>query len=423
MNFFARFKKLFLIVGFLALIALLAYFIWKLFFSFSPFVPSAEQTEEPAVIDGLPVVGPGTGIIIDGSPVGGLSPAGPVSTSKPGNAINDNSLFTPSQTAVGGLTKTTTINRNPSLNITLNNSGNLQYYDRSDGKFYKLNSDGTKTTLSDRVFHSVKNIAWDSAGEKAVLEYPDGNKIVYDFNNQKQATLPAHWEDFSFSSDGKQLVSKSIGYNTSDSWLVVSKDDGSQATAIEKIGNNYDKVYSAWSPAGQIAALYVEGVDFNRQEVYFIGLNKENFKSTIIEGRGFQPQWSPDGSRLLYSVYNSADNYNPRLWVVNASTDTIGQDRRQLTLQTWANKCTFASPTDLYCAVPEDLPRGAGLIPQLADNYKDLLYKIDLTTGSQKLIAIPDGFYTISQMAVSEEQDYLYFTDKYSGAIQQVRLK
>lgn len=423
MNFFARFKKLFLILGFLALVAVIGYFIWRLFFSSEPITTPPTGTETPGTIGEFPSVGPGTGTIIEPGETGDL----PVTSEQPGLSGGqnppDNNLYTPSPIAVGGLTETATVNRNPSLNITLDNSGQLQYYDRSDGKFYKLNTDGTKTALSDRVFHSVQNVVWAPGSDKAVIEYPDGSKITYDFSSQKQVTLPSHWQDFSFSADGNKLVSKSIGYDTSDSWLIVSNADGSQATGIEKIGDNYDKVYSAWSPGNQIAALYTEGVDFNRQEVYFVGLNKENFKSTIIEGRGFQPQWSSEGSRLLYSVYNSADDYNPRLWVVDAASDTIGQNRRQLTLQTWASKCAFASDTEVYCAVPEELPKGAGLLPQLADDTKDLLYKIDLASGSQKLIAIPDGYYNISQIAVPKDQNYLYFTDKYSGSVYQIKLR
>ncbi len=423
MNFFARFKKLFIVIGFFALVFIIGYFIWRLFFRAEPPAPPSSGTETPGIIGGLPSVGPGTGTIIEPGGISTLPGTGGSTGLSGGQNPGDNSLFTPNEIAVGGLTETTVVNRNPSLNITLDNSGQLQYYDRTDGKFYKLNADGTKTTLSDRVFHSVQSVVWAPNSDKAVIEYPDGNKIVYNFSTQKQVTLPAHWEDFSFSADGNKLVSKSISYNTADSWLIVSNADGSQATGIEKIGNNYDKVYSNWSPGNQIAALYTEGVDFNRQEVYFVGLNGENFKSTIIEGRGFEPQWSSEGSRLLYSVYNSADNYNPRLWVVDATSDTIGQNRRQLNIQTWANKCTFASDTEVYCAVPEELPKGAGLLPQLADESKDLLYKIDLATGAQKLIAIPNGYYNISQIAVPETQDYLYFTDKYSGSVYQIKLR
>ena len=142
----------------------------------------------------------------------------------------------------------------------------------------------------------------------------------------------------------------------------------------------------------------------------------------MIEGRGLQSKWSTDGNTLLYSVYNSVDEMKPRLWIVDANVDQIGENRRSFNLQTWANKCTYATDTEIYCAVPEELQAGAGLFPELADRTKDNLYKIDLKTGTQKLIAIPDGAYNVSQILVPENQNNLYFTDKSTGMIYKVSL-
>jgi hypothetical protein len=171
-----------------------------------------------------------------------------------------------------------------------------------------------------------------------------------------------------------------------------------------------------------MVAMYTEGIDANSQNVFFVGLNGENFKSTVIEGRGLQYQWSTNGDKLLYSVYNTNDSSNPRLWIVDSTSDTIGENRKSFSLQTWASKCTFASDTEVYCAVPNSLPEGSGLFPDLADKTEDSLYKIDLTTGTQKLIAIPDGSYNISKVVVSTDQSSLYFTDKFSGSIYKVKL-
>lgn len=169
--------------------------------------------------------------------------------------------------------------------------------------------------------------------------------------------------------------------------------------------------------------MYTEGVDFDRNEVFFVGQNNENFKSTIVEGRGLQTQWSENGDKLLYSAYHSRDNYIPRLWIVGANGDNIGIGRRSLDLSTWANKCTFASNSEVYCAVPENLEAGAGMFPELADRSRDNLYKIDLNTNAKTLIAVPDGTFNVSDIMVPGAQDYLYFTDKTSGRIYQIRLR
>jgi len=113
----------------------------------------------------------------------------------------------------------------------------------------------------------------------------------------------------------------------------------------------------------------------------------------------------------------------PSLWVVNAQGENIGQNRTELGLTTWSDKCTFATNSDIYCAVPEILREGAGLFPELADQTRDLLYKIDLTTGAKKLIAIPQTDANISNIMVSGSQDTLYYTDKFTGRIYSVQLR
>lgn len=301
----------------------------------------------------------GTSTEPSGTGTGGLPNNGGPGTNIPGQGAPNTGL--PSQIADGGLTKTDLVNQTPTLSPTLSKDGNVQYYDKKDGKFYRLDSDGKKTLLSDKVFHSVSNITWAPDKNKAILVYPDGSKILYNFTTQKQATLPAHWKDFSFSPASDKIISKSMGLDQDNRWLVVSSDDGSGAKALEELGTQDKTVFPSWSPNNQIVAMYTEGVDFDRQEVFFVGLNGENFKSTIIEGRGFQSQWSTTGDKLLYSVYHTRDDLKPRLWLVDASSDTIGQERKSLDVQTWANKCTFASNTEIYCAVPNNLEKGAGL--------------------------------------------------------------
>ncbi len=412
MNFFRRYQKLFIIIVFLGVCFLIGYFIWSLFFK----APEKEVIvdEEGQVVVGFPEIATGTPGIIDEGDRGQLpfEPITPI-VPLPGDS---------SASASGGITSVTQLGDDKPLKPTLSSDGKVQYYNENDGKFYKIDENGNAILLSDRVFFSIENLTWAPDKNKAILEYPDGRKILYNFSTQKQASIPSHWQDFSFSPDSNKLVSKSIGLDPKNSWLVLSNDDGSKAVAIEKIGENADKVYPAWSPAQQIVGLYTKGVDFNRQEVFFIGQNEENFKSTIIEGRGLEFEWSTEGDRLLYSVWNTNDNLNPRLWLVNASVDTIGQSRRSLDLATWASKCTFATNTEIYCAVPENLEQGAGLFPELADKTKDNLYKIDLITGAKKLLAIPDGAYNVSDIMVPENQNVLYFTDKKSGELYKVEL-
>lgn len=414
MDWLVKYKKIFLVIIFVLIVFILGYLLYALFFKPTPPPAVTGEAISTTTPGGLPVARTGTGgIAPSGQPAGGLPPAGT------GEALSRGS-----QTAQGGLTQTTELNQIPSLGATLSANGNdLFYYNKQDGKFYRLTKDGQSTLLSDTVFHEVEKITWSPDKNKAILEYPDQAKIIYDFKNNQQISLPKHWKDFDFSPDGSKIVMKSMADSLDNRWLAVVDDQGSGAQRVAALGDKDDTVYPSWSPNNQTVALYTEGQGFDQQAVYFVGLNNENFKSLTIEGRGFEPKWSPQGDRLLYSVYSSSSDLKPELWIANAQGDNIGAGRVKLDVQTWADKCVFASKIDIYCAVPEKLEEGAGLFPELAKNTKDNLYKIDTQTGLKRLLAIPDGNFTMSNLIVSANGFYLYFTDANTGKINKIKLK
>jgi len=413
MLYLGHYKKFFLILGFLGISCAIGYLLWRLFFA--PMALPGQPITEPGSNSGLPSAGSSSPQTIPEDKVGSLPQSITIPDTRP-------LAGAPDVIAIGGLTRTEPATDVPVLNPQSNLNGGLNYYNKNDGLFYKINAEGQVSLLSDKVFYNVEKITWAPNSEKAVLEYPDGSKIVYNFTTKKQVTLPNNWEEFSFSPDSSQLAAKSLALDPKNNWLIISADDGSQAKNLEKIGTNENKVYVSWSPNKQIAAMYTKGLDFNRQEVFFVGLNGENFKSTIVEGRGFESLWSKTGDRLLYSVYNSDNNLNPKLWIVDAQGDQISQNRGSIGLNTWASKCSFASNDEVYCAVPNSLERGAGLFPELADQSQDSLYRINLQTGVKELLAIPDGAYNISQIIVPGN-DTLFFTDKQSGLLYKMRLR
>lgn len=424
MNLFTKYKKLFLVFGFIAITILLGWLLYKAFFTNNLLI-GPEVVNISTTTGGLPSSSEGGGQIVTSTGNGLFPGSENATTSGTYNPINSQqpNTSTPSDTALGGLTKVETLTQSPGLGSTLSATGGVQYYNKDDGYFYKLDKDGNAVKMSDRVFHDVSAITWAPSKNKAILEYPDGSKILYNFDTKKQVTYPKYWEDFSFSPQSDQVIAKSIGLDPDNRFLTVASDDGSRVTNLEEIGLNADKVQASWSPNNQIVATYTKSLDFDRQEVFFVGLNGENFKSTVVEGRGLNYTWSTTGDRLLYSVYNTNSEMKPKLWIVDAQGDTINTNRHSLEVNTWADKCTFASNTEIYCAVPTTLEAGAGLVREIADNASDELYKIDLTTGTKTLIAVPDGSFNVSNLMVSGSQDQLVFSDKNTGLLYKVKLK
>jgi len=413
MDFFKKYIKIFIIIGFILIVIILGYLLYALFFKSSQTPVVVEKPTATSTQGGLITAQPGTGqTTSSGRQIGGL----PEGTGQP--------ISQGSATALGGLTQTTELNRLPSLAATLSaNGSDLQYYNKQDGKFYRITKDGQTSLLSDTVFYEVEKITWSPDKNKAILEYPDQAKIIYNFENNRQISLPSHWKDFDFSPNGSKIVLKSLADNEANRWLAIINDDGTSAQRVAALGDKDDTVYPSWSPNNQTVAMYTEGVSYDQQKVYFVGLNEENFKALTIEGRGFESLWAPKGDSLLYSVYSSSSDLKPELWLASAQGENIGASRNKLDIQTWADKCVFSSATEIYCAVPESLEEGAGLFPDLAKNAKDNLYKIDTRTGLKKLIAIPDGDFTMSDLIVSDNGYYLYFTDANTETINKIKLK
>ncbi len=421
-NFFKKYKKVFFAILFIIASIGIGYLNYLLFFKSSLTIIKQGQEENKGEQGALPSAGQGTGQIGE-SGIGEL----PIEGKKKKATSTIQEATIPQEIdkkALGRITKTEKVVKAPTLGIQAKQDGNLQYYNKADGKFYKIDKNGKIQKLSDKVFHNVSNVVWSKGREnKAIIEYPDGSNIIYNFDTEKQITLPKHWKDFDFSPQGDKIISKSMALDPKNRWLVISDSNGQNTKALERLGDKDETVYPKWSPNNQIAAMFTESKGLERQEVYFLGLNKENFKSAVIAGRGFDPKWSKNSDKLLYSVYSADTDLKPNLWITMAEGDKIGQGRKNLHIETWAKKCSFADNENLYCAVPKNLKEGAGMFPELAKESVDVLYKINTTTGKKSLIAIPEGEHNISDIVISDDKSTLYFRDSSDEQIYKIELK
>lgn len=377
----------------------IGYLLYRVFF-YKEKEPAPPAAEKPLTGGALPEAKKGGAITPSQEKAGELPSAGAV---KPSGPPSVSAPRFPFKQAVD----------TPVLGATGDSSASAKFYNQIDGKFYRLMPDGTVKEMSDQVFYGVQKISWSAAKNEAILEYPDGANIYYDFDSKKQATLPKHWEEFSFSPLGDKVVAKSVGLSPENRWLIASDPDGKNISLIEPMGENADKVTVDWSPNREIVAMSLTGrpLGDDRQELLFVGLNKENFKSTIIEGRELGTKWSPSGAKLLYNVHSARSDFKPELWAVSAAGDNIGSGRMLLNLNTWADKCAFADDRFVYCGVPDSLQTGAGFAPSLADYTPDKIYKIDLESGIRTELALPED-HTIASMFLSNDKKTLFFTDK-----------
>lgn len=396
-------KRLLLIIAFILLVFILGFLLYFVFFRSAPVI-----TEPDGVITPPDQIGslPGTEVGVDRPLVEDIAPG-----------------ELPDAIARGGITQTSIVTANPILGITQTSNNRIAYYNRRNGQFYTLDNNENIRALSDRSFPNVESVAWSGNGEKAILEFPDGANIFYDFETDTQVTLPRHWTDFEYSPNSNEIIFKSIGLEPENNFLSIADETGSGAQIIEFLGTEADRVNPLWSPNNLMFANYAEPLDASRQTVTFIGKNDENFLQLTVNGYNFNSKWNPNGSQLLYEVSSAATNNNPSLWIVNAQPDTMGTGRRPLNIETSVDKCVFQDTVTVYCAVPQFLPDGSGIIPSIADGIPDDIYKLDVRTGSSSLLAELDIPIPVGSILLSPDERYLYFTDAFTGSLGKIKLR
>lgn len=384
---------------------------WMLYyFFFQPLIqPETISTEEQTPpLGSLPSAGEATD-----RPPTATSSGGGLTGSPTIPGLTDTGIETPPSNAVllrDGITQ--------SLAPSMNGQG-ARFYNPDDSRFYRVNTDGSITTLGDKQFFNLKNVDWGNRSDKAILEFPDGSNVFYDFETRRQVTLPQHWQDFTFSPDDENIAAKSIGLDPSNRFLLIAKADGNEAKAIEPLGQNADKTLVSWSPNNQVIAFALTGTPQpeGAQEVLLVGENHENFKSLIVPGRGFLPNWSPTGRQIVYSVYHERDSLKPSLWIAGGAADDIGENRRRLNLNTWADKCVWESEEALICGVPQQLELGAGLARDRFASVPDDLYRVDLRTGVSTKINTPAQIYPIKNPVLNKDSNQLLFSDAVTGRL------
>lgn len=300
-----------------------------------------------------------------------------------------------------------------------------RFYNPEDGRFYRVSPDGAVRALGEKQFFNVETVRWAHTKDETIMEFPDGSKLFYDFERKQQVNLPSHWQDFDFSPSDDRVAAKSMGVDQENRFLILTNPDGTEAKAIEPLGDNADKLTISWSPAGQIVGYTRTGdpQSGTNEQILFIGQNHENFKSIIAPGQGFLANWSPNGKQILYSVWTPDTENRPSLWMSSGEPTTMGANRKNLSLRTWADKCVWAGDTDIFCAVPQDLPPNAGLLRAQFTTLPDDVYHIDLSVGSAVKLNAPDQRFPVQQPVVNAEKTKFIFTDAVTGKLYSYDIK
>ena len=143
-------------------------------------------------------------------------------------------------------------------------------------------------------------------------DYANPQHQIYTINadgtgNAKLITAAIGLNHLEFSPDGKKIAL--VGYmdNTNTTWSIHTYDVA--AEALKRITNN-NGVWDtdpSWSPNGSMIAFTKIYQSQNMKNETWV-MNADGSNQRYIGVPGFQPKWSPDGTKLIYAA-NSSGNW------------------------------------------------------------------------------------------------------------------
>lgn len=402
-----NFRIALFVIAYVLLVAFFVWIVWMVFFR-APSTPP------------IPNANTNTGTLPNQN-TGGPTNGNQNTTVFPGQLPGIDSV------ARGGATKVNVAVDAPVGSVKIK-GGDAYYYNELDDRFYRMGPDGKPILLTDQIFPEAHDIQFSPTNNEAVVSFPDGTNILYNFDRDQQVTLPKQMGEIRFANDGSQIGFEFYQGHPDENFLGVSNPDGSTLTPIEALGDRGHDFAINWSPSKQVVATFRDAEDGVRQKVFFVGQNQENFKALTVDGRGFSGMWTPSGSQIVYSVYSADTDYQPELFIADAVGDRVGANKQSLGLRTFMDKCAFGGTNQLYCAVPNDLPEGAGLNRGLTEGLVDSFYKIDLLSGRTQFLALPvndaGSPYVISRsLVVNDDESKLYFINQLTGSLEYIALK
>ena len=276
------------------------------------------------------------------------------------SSITDNS--TPTPLPPGLLQASTNVALAPT---NAPDSNAVLYYHPNNGYVSKLDLETRiNTTISSTQLTGLTNVIWSPNKNRVITVSRSSAGPIYkyfDYASRKNGSLGANIKDAVFSPDSQRVaLIRSAG---DDSAIVISDFEGKNAQTILKTRLN--NIHLSW-PSAHILSFIANDTATGSQSLYMISEGGD--LSQLVGGEdGLAVHWSPDGTKLLYSVRENGG-------IVLRVFDVASKQSKVLPVQTSANMCAWMlDQRSIICA---DEMAGQTSINQitLADNASEILF-------------------------------------------------
>lgn len=302
----------------------------------------------------------------------------------------------------------------PSLN---KKEDRIFFYKKDGGDLLSYDfSAGERQKIANLTIVGILEALWSPARDRAAVFYLDREtlKAFLHIGTSSVAVLPQNIEAFSWSPDGSSLAY--LQRDEDELSLIRADAAGRDPRIIGKLPIleadmqwiSNDKISLHTAPSGLADGFL------------FLFSRSAGTLTKIARGFGLEALWSTDGSLVLISS-TSAEGKNIRLSLRDAS----GKELWSPGVAGLANKCSWASGKEIYCAVPKFIsPQAVWPDDHLrgAIHTADRLIALDADKKEIREI-FTEGTFDISDLVITKKKDYLFFINQRDGTPWRLKLK
>lgn len=299
----------------------------------------------------------------------------------------------------------------------------LRYLFQNEGTVYQINlqSKGEEAFVS--FTPNLIKILWSPNGFHLINIFrQDGgktNKYSYNLITKENALLDPNFKYIAWSPTGDKIAYHYFDQKTEEGFVSVALPDGKNWENLTPVMAKDLNV--EWPQKSKISFYNLAPSNSAASDLYIMNPETTEPPQKILSAKyGLKANWSPSGTRLLFSACESSGQ-NPKLFILNESLE-----EKPLNIAGMADKCAWSpkSENHIYCALPQNIAENINLPQDWYSNKflsQDIIFKINIDSG-EKTQTIKEAIYDVSNLLIAPEEDYLYFINKESGFLYEVKL-
>ncbi len=313
-------------------------------------------------------------------------------------------------------------------------SNKVRYMESALGHIYEKEEGKMSERLTNTTIAHVQNVYWAEAGERVLAQFLSTNTnqlVVATFSGKLQESnsenetpfvvrgsfLPENIIDMSVSPRGEKIFY--LLKDGGESFGIRANPDGSSAQTI------FRSLITEWLTSWKDARITLTTKPAYNIAGIAYSLNPERGVSQRILAPtpGLTTNEHPEGTYILYA--KNGEGNLMTLAALNQRTNEV----LPLSLKTLPEKCVWSKEKEdvLYCGVPETI--FPGNYPddwyQGKISFTDTLWEVNLNTKTTLKIADLEALsgesLDIIDLALSKDEESLYFKDKRGGMLWQYR--